>query len=139
MSRDSHAYQLLRSLYEKVLGSQRAKQLAAESGLEARQAAYAKLETLEPRLLLSTMGPVTPADDGGTGASTLGAGPTAEIHGSKWSDLNANGVWDAGEPGVADWTVYVDLDEDGQLDAGTEPWTTTAADGSYALTGLDPV
>ena len=59
----------------------------------------------------------------------------AEIHGSKWNDLDADGIHDAGEPGLEGWTLYLDLDEDGQLDP-TEPSTVTDANGEYAFTGL---
>ena len=59
----------------------------------------------------------------------------AEIHGIVWNDLNGNGVQDAGEPALAGQTVYLDTNQNGQLDAG-EPVATTAADGSYAFTGL---
>lgn len=34
-------------------------------------------------------------------------GMPAEIHGSMWNDLNANGNRDADEPGLAGWTVYL--------------------------------
>ncbi len=62
---------------------------------------------------------------------------TAEIHGSKWNDLNGNGKWDTGEPALSGVTVYLDANNNGVLDAG-EISTTTAADGSYAFTGLAP-
>ena len=29
----------------------------------------------------------------------------AEIHGTKWNDLDGDGVWDEGEPGLAGWTI----------------------------------
>ncbi len=61
----------------------------------------------------------------------------AEIRGSKWNDLDGDGVWDAGEPALAGATVYLDANNNGVLDAG-EISTTTAADGSYAFTGLAP-
>ncbi|MCW3101209.1 MAG: hypothetical protein JWL77_6827, partial [Chthonomonadaceae bacterium] len=54
------------------------------------------------------------------------------ISGTKFHDLNANGVKDAGEPGLAGWRIYVDKNNNGQLDAG-EPMATTAADGSYTI------
>jgi len=64
--------------------------------------------------------------------------PRAEIHGSKWSDLDGDGVWDQpDEPGLEGWTIFLDDDLDGVLDPG-ETSTTTAADGSYALTSLEP-
>ncbi len=58
------------------------------------------------------------------------------IHGSKWNDLNENGIRDGGEPGLAGWTMYVDSNTNGQRDAG-EPSAVTASDGSYAITGLN--
>ena len=61
----------------------------------------------------------------------------AEIHGTKWNDLNGNGVWDAGEPALAGWTIYLDTNHNGQLDAG-EPSTVTDAQGNYAFTNLIP-
>ncbi|MGN6544187.1 MAG: SdrD B-like domain-containing protein, partial [Aureliella sp.] len=50
-----------------------------------------------------------------------------KIRGTKWNDLNANGLRDAGEPGLAGWTMYLDLNQNGVLDSG-EPSTVTAAD-----------
>ena len=58
--------------------------------------------------------------------------------GTKFEDLDADGAaWEAGEPGLAGWVIYVDYDDDGVLDAG-EPSATTAADGSYTITGVNP-
>ena len=57
------------------------------------------------------------------------------IRGLAWNDADGDGVRDEGEPGLAGWTIYLDLDSDGELDGG-EPTTTTAADGSYAFTDL---
>ncbi|WP_185154601.1 SdrD B-like domain-containing protein, partial [Flavilitoribacter nigricans] len=50
-----------------------------------------------------------------------------------WEDLNGDGIQDAGEPGVGGVTVTL-LDGDGAT-VGT---TTTAADGSYSFTNLEP-
>ncbi len=58
-----------------------------------------------------------------------------EISGIKWNDLNNNGVKDANESGLADWTIYLDQNKNGQLDAG-EKSTTTDANGNYKFTGL---
>jgi subtilisin family serine protease len=60
-----------------------------------------------------------------------------EIRGFKWHDLNGNGVWDAGEPPLADWEIYLDLNDNGQWDDG-EPKTVTGADGSYASPDCRP-
>ena len=69
---------------------------------------------------------------------------TAEIHGTKWSDLNGDGDRDAAEPGLAGVTIYIDANDDGDLDDG-ELSTVTVADnagtpanetGQYAFTGV---
>jgi len=63
---------------------------------------------------------------------------TASKSGVKFEDLDADGAArEAGEPGLAGWTIFVDYDNDGVLDAG-EPSAVTAADGSYTITGINP-
>ncbi len=66
------------------------------------------------------------------GVLALGA-----ISGVQFDDLNGNGQQDAGEQGLAGWTIFIDADSDGQLDAG-ERSTVTGLDGSYAFTDLRP-
>jgi hypothetical protein len=70
-------------------------------------------------------------DESGTQTSTSG------IQGTKWNDLNGNGVKDAGEPGLAGWTIYIDQNNNGKLDSG-EKSTTTDANGNYSFTNLEP-
>jgi hypothetical protein len=60
-----------------------------------------------------------------------------KITGHKFEDQDANGKLDAGEPGIAGWTFYLDSNDNGQLDAG-ETTTQTDAGGDYAFTGLNP-
>jgi hypothetical protein len=48
-----------------------------------------------------------------------------------------NRARDAGEPGPAGWTIFLDADADGQLDAG-ELSTSTDANGAYAFTNIAP-
>jgi VCBS repeat-containing protein len=62
-----------------------------------------------------------------------------EIHGTIWNDANGDGIHAAGggEPGLANRVVYLDQNQNGQLDA-SEMSTTTATDGSYAFTNLAP-
>ena len=64
-----------------------------------------------------------------------------EIHGYKWDDLNADGMWDAGEPGLNDWTIYLDLNDNDMLDGG-EPTAITmndgTHDGAFGFTDLNP-
>ena len=63
--------------------------------------------------------------------------PLGSIKGSKWNDVNGNGVWDTGERALAGWTIYIDSVTNGQLD----PWeisTVTNADGKYTFSNLGP-
>ena len=62
--------------------------------------------------------------------------------GTKFEDRNANGVKDAGEPGLAGWRMYVDSNDNNAYDAG-EPFAITADGsapgaplGSYTITGI---
>lgn len=57
------------------------------------------------------------------------------IQGTKWNDLNGNGVQDTGEAGLGGWTIYLDQNNNGTLDTG-ETSTTTDANGNYSFTGL---
>ena len=61
----------------------------------------------------------------------------AEKSGYKFHDLDADGVWDEGEPGLSGWTIFVDYDNDGSPDGG-EPYDVTTTDGSYSITGIEP-
>lgn len=54
------------------------------------------------------------------------------INGTKFNDVNGNGVMDPGELGVAGVFVYIDQDMDGRIDIG-EPATRTNEDGSYYI------
>ena len=57
------------------------------------------------------------------------------IQGSKWNDVNGNGIWETTEQALAGWTIYIDSVTNGQLD----PWelsTVTNADGKYSFTNL---
>lgn len=49
-----------------------------------------------------------------------------------FSDDNDNGIRDPGEPGFADVTVFINLDDDPTI-SGFDPVTTTGADGTYSL------
>ena len=71
-----------------------------------------------------------------TTTGTVEAAPElGEIRGYKWHDLDGDGVWDDGEPGLGGWQIYLDSNSNGQHDAG-EPITTTDGDGEYEFTGL---
>ncbi len=60
---------------------------------------------------------------------------TSEIQGTVWNDINGNGVRDSSETGLAGWTIFLDQNQNGQLDAG-EISTTTDANGNYVFTTL---
>lgn len=60
---------------------------------------------------------------------------TGAISGTLWDDADGDGVFDTGEAPLSGWEVYLDLDDDGTLDAG-EPTQMTAADGTYTFSGL---
>ena len=51
----------------------------------------------------------------------------AQVHGTKWNDLNANGRRDPGEPGLSGVTVFSDLNNNGRLD-DNEPRAVTMED-----------
>ena len=85
----------------------------------------------------------------GTQTTTVGSGQTVsdvnfgarpgkpQSAGVVWNDLNANGRRDAGEPGIPNVWVYVDLDGDRRLDL-PEPKAVSALDGTYSLTFSQP-
>jgi uncharacterized repeat protein (TIGR01451 family) len=58
--------------------------------------------------------------------------------GTKFNDLDQDGVKDAGEPGLAGFRIWADYDNDGVRDAG-EPFADTDASGNYTITNIqDP-
>jgi Tol biopolymer transport system component len=88
------------------------------------------------------------APAGGAYTATLATGEEASgadfgeclpgsISGVVFEDLDGDGVRDAGEPGLAGWTVYLDQDGDGQL-GPTEVSTASDATGHYLFAGLAP-
>lgn len=84
---------------------------AENSGVRHRKPLF---ELLEPRHLLA-----------------------AQINGVVWQDFDADGILDAGEPPAPNTTVYLDLNDNGRLEA-SEPRTATNASGAYTFTGLAP-
>ncbi|MBN2294041.1 MAG: hypothetical protein JXM70_16565 [Pirellulales bacterium] len=59
----------------------------------------------------------------------------AHISGTKWNDLDGDGQLDTGEPGLENWKIFLDQNQNGTLDVG-EKWTLTGADGSYTFQNL---
>lgn len=60
---------------------------------------------------------------------------TGTISGFKFNDLNGNGVRDTGEPGIENWTIYLDQNNNGQLDSG-ETSVKTTSNGSFQFSLL---
>ena len=56
--------------------------------------------------------------------------------GVKFDDRNGNGQFDAGEPTLEDWLIYVDRNGNGQFDAG-EP-SAISNDAGYQIDDLLP-
>ncbi|PHQ33381.1 Ig-like domain-containing protein [Rhodopirellula bahusiensis] len=73
---------------------------------------------------------------------TLGTGSTlpsfgfrqvlSDVTGRKFEDVNENGLYDAGEPGVEGAYIYADLDGDNLPDLG-EPFAITDENGLYSI------
>ena len=59
------------------------------------------------------------------------------INGHKFNDINADGIWDSGEPGLQGWRIFADLNNNYLFDID-EPNDITDADGAYSLQDLDP-
>ena len=65
------------------------------------------------------------------------AAPASIQQSRKFNDLNASGTESNSDPGLPNWTIYVDYNNDSKLDPG-DPSAVTAADGSYTITGIKP-
>ncbi len=76
------------------------------------------------------------SDDDITG-NDFGNWTPATKSGYKFYDMNGNGIWDEGEPGLEGWVIFIDANNNGILDTD-EISTTTGANGYYEFTGLTP-
>jgi hypothetical protein len=76
-------------------------------------------------------------DDNGfnSGSAYVYYGHSAWIQGTKWHDTDADGhfIEDTDEQPIEGWRIYIDVNENGQFDAG-EPNDITDAHGNYLLT-----
>ncbi|MGB7710191.1 MAG: SdrD B-like domain-containing protein [Microcoleus sp.] len=61
--------------------------------------------------------------------------PIGRISGFKFNDLNANGINEPTEPKVANWPIYLDLNNNNSLDPN-EPATLTNAQGNFSFINL---
>ncbi len=63
---------------------------------------------------------------------------TASVGDFVWLDLDADGVQDAGESGIAGVRVFLDINGNGSFDSASEPSAITSAGGTYSIAGLAP-
>jgi hypothetical protein len=61
---------------------------------------------------------------------------TCAAAGTKFLDVNADGIRDAGEPGLEGFRIFADYDDDGVLD-DDEPFAYTDAQGNYVIDGIE--
>ena len=85
---------------------------------------YSVLEVVQPGWSLTLGGEnetsVT-VPSGGIGRMDFGnfnPASLGSITGTVWNDVNADGARAAGDPGLSGWTVFLDLNNNGTLDAG---------------------
>lgn len=88
----------------------------------------------------TTANPAVFSTTSGTNVSGINFGnrlkaDTGTISGFKFNDLNGNGVRDSGEPGIENWTIYLDQNFNGQLDSG-ETSVKTTSNGSFQFSSL---
>ena len=60
---------------------------------------------------------------------------TGEVQGTIWNDVDHNGARDSGDPALSNWTTYIDLNTNGDMDDG-EPSALTDANGFYSIPNL---
>lgn len=82
-----------------------------------------------------TTNATTPTPTSPTPTPTPGCGT---ISGYKWNDLNNNGAWDTGEPGLSGWTLNVSQCNQGNCNSLTYLFSSvTNASGYYIFSGLN--
>lgn len=62
---------------------------------------------------------------------------TADVFGNVRNDVNDTGTYNASDAGLAGWTVYIDVNNNGKLDSG-EPSAVTNSSGAYSINGSVP-
>lgn len=96
---------------------------------------YTVMEVLPANVTLSTVAQAVTVANGQTKSGVV-FGEIPSIAGTVFTDVNGSGAFDAGDPGVAGRTVFVDVDGTGLPTAN--PKTTTDANGNFTFTGLAP-
>lgn len=88
------------------------------------------LSTLTLFVISDTSGKITinvsAGDNASAGIAGLAIAPTkvGELAGQKWNDTDGDGVKEAGENGLADWIIYLDVNNDGILNGTTDQVVT---------------
>ncbi|HEV2688087.1 MAG TPA: SdrD B-like domain-containing protein, partial [Bryobacteraceae bacterium] len=92
---------------------------------------YQVREIVPATFRATTANPVTvTVANGGTSTANFGDSQTVLITGNVFNDANGNKIKDATEKGIAGVTVYLDFNNNGQLDS-FELKTTTDANGNF--------
>jgi hypothetical protein len=98
-------------------------------------------EVVPTGFVQTTVNPAPIVTSSGTNVTTVTFGNfrvgTAGIRGTTFHDLNGDGTRQENEPGLADVTLFLDANNNGQLDPG-ETSTVSAADGAFSFTDLVP-
>jgi hypothetical protein len=89
------------------------------------------LTTADPADVTAALGATAQGGNFGLNFGT-GASGTSTVTGVAFNDANANGTQDAGEVGVDNLVVYLDLNGNGKFDKKTEPATLTRTVGGVA-------
>ncbi|MEG4345614.1 SdrD B-like domain-containing protein [Microcoleus sp. A003_D6] len=99
---------------------------------------YQVREVQQPNFRQTTPNPAPITITSGTNAGNINFGNNfnaGTIAGTKFNDINSNGLPDPGEPPLANWQIYLDLNRNNRLD-GNEPVTLTDVQGNYAFVNI---
>ncbi len=99
---------------------------------------YQVREVQQPNFRQTTPNPSPITITSGTNVGNINFGNNfnaGTIAGTKFNDINNNSSPDPGEPGLANWQIYLDLNRNNRLD-GDEPFTFTNVQGNYAFVNI---
>ena len=99
---------------------------------------YQVREVQQPNFRQTTPNPSPITITSGTNVGNINFGNNfnaGTIIGTKFNDINNSSSPDPGEPGLANWQIYLDLNRNNRLD-GDEPFTFTNVQGNYAFVNI---